>query len=471
VWQANYSYDAASSLDTVKVGTADTVATISPANRLTAWTGMTFAIDSDGNRTSQTVGSTTTTYAWGSDGRLLSVTQGSNTRSYDYDPNGQLVQRKTNNTVDRYYLWENGQILAILDGTATSRVAEFVYFGGADQPLARISGPKGSATIHYYAQDVSGNVVGQFSGTTLEQSMSYDPWGATTLNHLGSDTTTAHLRWKGLLWEDGITSLYYMRARWYDPVTRRFVSPDPLGLLAGVNQYAFAGSDPINGSDPSGTCNDQLDEQKLELGAAIGHLCMGYYDLGFLGQVAYFYFEGPTLSTVDVYPTSYPPITFAMPVGDIGVGLGGPMVTYPQFGGGGDGSSSSASSLTCTGTAHIFQGNKDFVGRSGAFGVTITNNSVAVAPEQWGGRPALAPYINQVSGGVSGRNPYFQNSFSGITDVIGSNVVPHVRQFLMARYPGQLLLEFPGGIDLGARTVTLSVPQALGCPQGTNPVT
>ena len=49
-----------------------------------------------------------------------------------------------------------------------------------------------------------------------------------------------------------MTSLYYMRARWYDPVTRRFISADPLGLTAGINQYAFAGGDPINGSDPSG---------------------------------------------------------------------------------------------------------------------------------------------------------------------------------------------------------------------------
>jgi RHS repeat-associated protein len=244
-----YSYDAASNLDTIKVGSTDTVATILPGNRLSAWTGMTFAGDSDGNRLSKTVGSQTTSYAWGADGRLLSVTQGSTVRTYDYDAVGQLVRRSENGTPDRYYLWDNGQILAILDGTANNRVAEFVYFGGADQPLARITGPVGSSTIHYYAQDVSNNVIAQFTDSTIDQSLSYDPWGATTISP-HSDTT--QLRWKGLLYEDGITSLYYMRARWYDPTTRRFVSPDPMGLAAGVNQYAYSGDDPVNGADPTG---------------------------------------------------------------------------------------------------------------------------------------------------------------------------------------------------------------------------
>jgi len=51
-----------------------------------------------------------------------------------------------------------------------------------------------------------------------------------------------------------------VRARWYDPVTRRFISPDPLGLSAGINQYAFAGGDPIDGIDPTGLlCEDPDD--------------------------------------------------------------------------------------------------------------------------------------------------------------------------------------------------------------------
>jgi RHS repeat-associated protein len=48
------------------------------------------------------------------------------------------------------------------------------------------------------------------------------------------------------------TNLYYNRARYYDPVVGRFISEDPLGLDAGINQYAYEGNDPVNRQDPSG---------------------------------------------------------------------------------------------------------------------------------------------------------------------------------------------------------------------------
>lgn len=61
------------------------------------------------------------------------------------------------------------------------------------------------------------------------------------------------LMWKGLMWEGDMVSLYYMRGRWYDPAVGRFVQEDPLGVDGGINVYAFAGDDPVNGSDASGT--------------------------------------------------------------------------------------------------------------------------------------------------------------------------------------------------------------------------
>ncbi len=60
-------------------------------------------------------------------------------------------------------------------------------------------------------------------------------------------------RWKGA-YRTGVGGgdLYYMRSRWYEPQTGRFLSEDPLGLGGGLNLYAYAGNDPVNGSDPSG---------------------------------------------------------------------------------------------------------------------------------------------------------------------------------------------------------------------------
>ena len=57
---------------------------------------------------------------------------------------------------------------------------------------------------------------------------------------------------KGALWLGPEADLYYMRNRWYESGTGRFLSEDPIGLEGGINPYVFAGSEPINGSDPTG---------------------------------------------------------------------------------------------------------------------------------------------------------------------------------------------------------------------------
>jgi hypothetical protein len=63
----------------------------------------------------------------------------------------------------------------------------------------------------------------------------------------------------------------YLHARYYDPAAARFLTPDTWDpILAGVdvNRYAYAGNDPINGSDPNGHkytgCNSSCEQKKRE---------------------------------------------------------------------------------------------------------------------------------------------------------------------------------------------------------------
>jgi RHS repeat-associated protein len=51
---------------------------------------------------------------------------------------------------------------------------------------------------------------------------------------------------------DSETGLIYLRNRYYDPTTARFVSEDPSGHRAGVNLYRYAGNSPVNYTDPFG---------------------------------------------------------------------------------------------------------------------------------------------------------------------------------------------------------------------------
>jgi RHS repeat-associated protein len=74
----------------------------------------------------------------------------------------------------------------------------------------------------------------------------YDPYG----NPIQGGTTSGHA-FTGREW-DAETGLYYYRARYYDPKIGRFLSEDPIGLLGGINLYAYVGNNPCNLKDPFG---------------------------------------------------------------------------------------------------------------------------------------------------------------------------------------------------------------------------
>ncbi|MCP4090152.1 MAG: RHS repeat-associated core domain-containing protein [Gammaproteobacteria bacterium] len=66
---------------------------------------------------------------------------------------------------------------------------------------------------------------------------------------------------KGFIGErhDPETGLIYLNARYYDPITARFISPDdwdPVLPGVGTNRYAYAGNDPVNKSDANGHYTD-----------------------------------------------------------------------------------------------------------------------------------------------------------------------------------------------------------------------
>ena len=62
----------------------------------------------------------------------------------------------------------------------------------------------------------------------------------------------------------------YLRNRWYDPGTGRFLSQDPIGLAGGVNLYAYAANNPTSYSDPSGLTSCCEAVLRLAAGAGVG---------------------------------------------------------------------------------------------------------------------------------------------------------------------------------------------------------
>jgi|GEM_PF-5710727 len=123
----------------------------------------------------------------------------------------------------------------------------------------RIASRAGSAgPVTYYYQDHLGSTVGSSGGESLR----YWPYGATRSGSVG----TAY-RFTGQ--RQDVAGLYFYQARWYDALLGRFISPDSIVAEPGnpqdFNRYAYARSNPLRYTDPSGYC-------PMCVGAGIGAL-------------------------------------------------------------------------------------------------------------------------------------------------------------------------------------------------------
>ena len=141
--------------------------------------------------------------------------------------------------------------------------------------------------------DDSGNLLGTWTlvsdrqGTTLgaldslgaqiaaAQAVSHNPFGAVEgVAPAGGSAPTSGYTGAAQSVSNG-GGMVYLRNRWYDPATGRFLTQDPIGLAGGVNLYAYAGNDPISFSDPYGlrdcdkekhpqTCADALETPLID---------------------------------------------------------------------------------------------------------------------------------------------------------------------------------------------------------------
>lgn len=223
------------------------------ANRIRQFASCTYVTDSlgDGNVLSRTCGSEVVRFWWTAESRLAALkVVGGDSLDFRYDASGRLVRKDVDTIPQAYFLWQGDNLLAELTGAATGKVAEYSYYPGLDNPHAVITG----TTPHFAHVDGIGNVIALTdSAKNVKRDYDFDTWGGP---RGGTDykpfSNVDRARFKGALWLGPQVDVYYMRARWYETKSGRFLSEDPIGLRGGINQYAFAGSDPVNGRDPTG---------------------------------------------------------------------------------------------------------------------------------------------------------------------------------------------------------------------------
>ena len=108
-----------------------------------------------------------------------------------------------------------------------------------------------SDTATYYHYDQSGSTIAltDASGAVTDR-VEYSPYG--TITHRTGSTDTPYLYAGQFGIQQDSNGLLHMRARYYSPELRRFITADPIGFAGGMNWYQYANGNPISYVDPDG---------------------------------------------------------------------------------------------------------------------------------------------------------------------------------------------------------------------------
>jgi RHS repeat-associated protein len=241
-----YQYDAAGNRTKV---TDSGVATNYGTNILNQYTtvgGATYTYDTDGNLTKKVEGGQTSSYVYDVENRLIGVTTSAGTWSYEYDALGNRIASVKDGQRTEFLLDPTGlgNVVGEYDSNG-NLIANYTYGLGLESR-------SGSGNQAYYDFDAIGSVAGLTSaaGSYVNQ-YSYLPFGENLTTTESIANPFEYVGQWGVM--DEGNGLDFMRARFYNASTGKFLSTDPIGIAAGdTNLYRYTFNNPVSYNDPSG---------------------------------------------------------------------------------------------------------------------------------------------------------------------------------------------------------------------------
>ncbi|MGB7323492.1 MAG: putative Ig domain-containing protein, partial [Rubripirellula sp.] len=233
-------------------------------NRLTSDGIHTFAYDNEGNLIEQIEIATgnRSTFDYDHRNRLIEIEvfvdgEVQSTTTFIYDALDRRVEMITDKSASggvatsRYFVYD-GQDVALeytqVDGGDTDLVSVNLFGMGTDQAIA-VDDTNGE--VVWLLGDSQGNIrdVAHDQGTSANH-ITMDAFGNVVEQTDAANAVRFLMAGREF---DVDTGLYYMRARYMDPQTGRFLSDDPLGRIDGdINGFRYAMNSPTMISDPTG---------------------------------------------------------------------------------------------------------------------------------------------------------------------------------------------------------------------------
>lgn len=219
-------------------------ATYDDDNRINTWGGTTVVHDDDGNMTTGPLfGHGFTNYVYDVRDRLTSA----GGVSYGYDSENNRTSLTTTEGTTNVLFDPNagGLPRVLIRENPDLSTTTYVYGLG----LLYEVDDNGDATYYPFDHIGSTAMLTNEAGEVTDR-VEYSPWGDITHREGETETPFLFVGQHGV--QTDFNGLLHMRARYYSPELRRFVTADPIGFEGGLNWYGYANGNPMMFIDPSG---------------------------------------------------------------------------------------------------------------------------------------------------------------------------------------------------------------------------
>lgn len=165
--------------------------------------------------------------------------------TYEYDAEGLRIKKTAPGGTTKYHYDLSGRVIAESNGSG-SVTAQNIW---GHKALARKIG----ADYYYYLYNGHGDVVQIINEAgNIVNNYTYDEWGNIRSK---TENISNPLKYAGEYYDDE-SGLYYLRARYYDPVIARFITKDSyegdISNPLSINNYTYCHNNPIIYIDPTG---------------------------------------------------------------------------------------------------------------------------------------------------------------------------------------------------------------------------
>jgi RHS repeat-associated protein len=192
-------------------------------------------------------------YTWDMASRMTGYSGADGSATATYDDAGLRVSRTGADGTTLNHIWNYATPLPTV-ATVQSGGADLRYYVYTPDGTLLYSIEASDGSRHFYHFDQSGSTLFLTDdGGNITDTYAITPFGESVAHSGSTDNPFTWLGQFGAMQEGG-TSLFYLRARYYDSATARFLSRDPLRANdpRQINPYQYAADNPVTSDDATG---------------------------------------------------------------------------------------------------------------------------------------------------------------------------------------------------------------------------